>query len=482
MSPAHKLTRSNLNFLEDNLLHQLARHIKQVAPIPDNTISYAGAIALLSGIAGRRYNTPTRTGLNQYVIILGRTGIGKEGAMTGIGSIFSSLGDEGEDLQQRFIGPGYIASGQALIGELAENPNILCSIGEIGHLFRQLSTPQCGPADSLLLRMLLALHNKSGITDSLQSSSWADKNRNLPNIKSPAISILGDSTPRYFYKGMNADMIQQGLYPRLMVFEVEKELPEKPPSNYGSTLELPENVSHRLKLLMTYCQQDEYSICDWQEGAHELLDQYFRDCNKQRAKLANTPAEDILTRSHIKALRLASLFAVCQGKNFTEPRPLITTNHALQAIKIEKFATSGVLDRVAGGAIGTETTERQKLNTLLSWFSHYVDIKNDPRAFENDWGAHGLADIHLVRKRGIIPVALVYPTLSEHNIFDGVKSRRKALCELLLELVQHERLTFIERGDELLQDEKGNELTSGECYQIRDLKPIGSTHIDWNLD
>ena len=471
-----------MNFLEDNLLHQLARHIKQVAPIPDNTISYAGAIALLSGVAGRRFNTPTRTGLNQYVIILGRTGIGKEGAMTGIGSIFASLGEEGEDLQKRFIGPGYIASGQAMIGELAGQPNMLCSIGEIGHLFRQLSSPQCGPADSLLLRMLLTLHNKSGITDWLQSSSWADKKRNLPNIKSPALSILGDSTPRYFYKGMNADMIQQGLYPRLMVFEVEKNLPDRPPSNYGATVELSDNVRRKLSLLMEYCRGGDYNICGWEDGAHELLDQYFRDCNKQRSRLANTPAEDILTRSHIKALRLASLFAVCQGNAFTQDQPIITTSHALQAIKIEKYATSGVLDRVAGGAIGTETTERQKLNTLLTWLKGFVDVETDPNAFEKDWGAHDLEDIRTVRRRGVVPIALIYPALSEHNIFDGIKARRKALSELLLELVQHERLAFIERGDDLLKRQDEKEITSGECYQILNLDPIGATHIDWNLD
>lgn len=468
-------------FLEDNLLHQLAKHIKNVAPIPDPIISYAGAIALLSGITGRRFNTPTRTGLNQYVIILGRTGIGKEGAMTGIGSIFASLSNP-EESQNRFIGPGYIASGQALLGELAENPNMLCSVGEIGHLFRQLSSPNNGPADSLLLRMLLTLHNKSGMNDWLQSSSWADKSRNLSNIKSPALSILGDSTPRYFYKGMTPDMIQQGLYPRLMVFEVEKALPDKPPSNFGNSVDLPDKVSSNLDGLITECLGDRVTICDWTQDAHDLLDTYFHDCNKQRAKLANTCAEDILTRSHIKALRLASLFAICQGQNFKLDSPVITAAHAMQAIKIEKFATGGVLDRVAGGHIGIETTERQKLNTLINWFKYYLDVENAPRAFETDWGKHSLKDIQLVRRRGVLPAAMVYPALSDHTIFEGIQARRKALSGLLQELVHHERLVYIERGDECLKGDNGKELTSGECYQIINLDPIGATHIDWNLD
>ena len=469
--------------LEDNLLHQLAKHIKRVAPIPDPVISYAGAIALLSGIAGRRFNTPTRTGLNQYVIILGRTGIGKEGAMTGIGSIFENLSDT-EGSQNRFVGPGYIASGQAMLAELSEKPNMLCSIGEIGHLFRQLSSPNSGPADSLLLRMLLTLHNKSGANDWLQSSSWADKKRNLPNIKSPALTILGDSTPRYFYKGMNPDMIQQGLYPRLMVFEVDRELPDKPPSNYGATTDLPMSVCNRLEGLISTCQDDadKVSICDWSPDAHELLDNYFYECNKQRSRLSNTPAEDILTRSHIKALRLASLFAVCQGTNYCEKRPVITKGHALQAIKIEKFATGGVLDRVAGGDIGVETTERQKLNTLLEWFKYYLDVENSPNAFENDWGKHSIEDIRLVRKRGVLPAAMIYPALSDHSIFEGIHARRKALTSLLQELVHHERLVFIERGDDCLKDEVGKELTSGECYQIINLDTIGTTKVEWNLD
>ena len=465
---------------DDNLLHQIARHLKRVAPIPDSIISYAGAIALLSGIAGRRYNTPTRTGLNQYVIVLGRTGIGKEGAMTGIGSIFSAMPDPDEE-QRRFIGPGYIASGQALIGELAENPSMVCAIGEIGHLFRQLSSPNCGPADSLLLRMFLTLHNKSGINDWLQSSSWADKKRNLPNIHAPSFSILGDSTPRYFYKGMNADMIQQGLYPRLMVFEVEKDLPSEPPSSYGSTVKFQGVVRDKFIRLLNECRESTITVCDWSNKAKAVLDGYFYECNKQRMKLAHTAAEDILTRSHIKALRLATLFAICQGDNFDTPQPKITESHALQAVRIEKFATGSVLDRVASGSIGIETTERQKLNTLLSWFRTYLDVKNLPNAFEDDWAKHSLAEIQLVRKRGVLPVALIYPAISDHSIFEGVKSRRKMLSELLNELVQHERLTYLERGNEALKTNDGKEITTGECYQIVDLSPIGKVSVDWDI-
>lgn len=468
-------------FLDDNLVHQIAVHINRVAPIPDPVISYAASIALLSGITGRRYNTPTRTGLNQYVVILGRTGIGKEGAMTGIGSVFNSLPEaDAEEYQGNIIGPGYIASGQALLGELAERPSILCPIGEIGHLFRQLSSPNCGPADSLLLRMLLTLHNKSGVNDWLQSSSWADKKKNLPNIKSPNLSILGDSTPRYFYKGMNADMIQQGLYPRLMVFEVDKELPNKPPTSHGSTIKLPDSVVTKLTQLMFNCNTDFTTVCRWQPGAKEILDAYFYECNKQRSKLAHTPAEDILTRSHIKALRLATLFAVCQGEAFKDI-PKITKSHAVKAVSIEKFATGSVLDRVAGGAIGTETTERQKLNTLLSWFRDFIDVKKSPNAFADDWAKHDPKDVHLVRSRGIIPISLIYPMLSDHTIFDDIRARRKMLSSLMIELVHHERLVLMQRGDDALKNEQGEEITGGECYQVLDLSPIGKTTIDWNL-
>ena len=467
--------------LETNLLHQLARHISRVAPIPDPRISYAGAIAMLSGVTGRRFNTPTRTGLNQYVVILGRTGIGKEGAMTGIGSIFGSLADPDEEMKT-FLGPGYIASGQALLGDLAEHNSIVCSIGEIGHLFRQLSTPNCSPADSMLLRMLLTLHNKSGINDWLQSSSWADKKRNLPNIHAPNLAILGDSTPRYFYKGMNPDMIQQGLYPRLMVFEVEKELPEKPPCSYGKSIALPDKVRDRFQTLLNVCHDPKITVCGWTDEAKELLDGYFYDCNKQRQKLAHTAAEDILTRSHIKALRLATLFAICQDQNYTHEKPMIDKTHAIRAINIEKFATGSVLDRVAGGAIGTETTERQKLNTLISWLKHYLDVENSPTAYENDWAKHDLEDIKLVRSRGVVPVALIYPALSDHPIFEGISSRRKVLSNLLIELVHHERLAYVNRGDDCLRNNEGKEITGGECYQILDLSPIGTIHVDWNLD
>ena len=66
-----------------DLLDEIASFIASAAPHPNNEIALAGAIALLSGICGRCYNTYTGAGLNQYILMLASTGMGKEAAASG---------------------------------------------------------------------------------------------------------------------------------------------------------------------------------------------------------------------------------------------------------------------------------------------------------------------------------------------------------------------------------------------------------------
>src|SRR5699024_7716505 len=65
------------------LLGQVADFILAAAPRPVPEIALAGAIGLMSGIAGRAYNV-SNTGLNQYVLLLAPTGTGKEAMASGI--------------------------------------------------------------------------------------------------------------------------------------------------------------------------------------------------------------------------------------------------------------------------------------------------------------------------------------------------------------------------------------------------------------
>jgi hypothetical protein len=95
------------------LVGDIARFIYDQAPRPVPEIALVGAIGLIAGIVGRAYNIEG-LGLNQYILLLGNTGVGKEAIASGVSKLMQSViktvpaaGD--------FIGPGEIASSGALI-------------------------------------------------------------------------------------------------------------------------------------------------------------------------------------------------------------------------------------------------------------------------------------------------------------------------------------------------------------------------------
>jgi len=69
--------------LPPGLVGDLACYFYQTAIRPVPEVAVAAAIAFMGGICGRSFNI-SDTGLNQYIVLLAKTGSGKEGAASGI--------------------------------------------------------------------------------------------------------------------------------------------------------------------------------------------------------------------------------------------------------------------------------------------------------------------------------------------------------------------------------------------------------------
>ena len=94
-------------------------------------IGLAGALGLVAGIVGRAYNI-SGTGLNQYVLLLAPTGTGKEAIASGIDKLMAQV-IRTVPAASDFIGPGEIASAQAIIKYMSKGPTSFVSlVGEFG--------------------------------------------------------------------------------------------------------------------------------------------------------------------------------------------------------------------------------------------------------------------------------------------------------------------------------------------------------------
>lgn len=293
------------------LCGSIAKQIFDNAIRPVREVSIAGAIGLLAGICGRSFNV-SGTGLNAYINIIGKTGIGKEGASSGINRIISACSEKMPTFEM-ILGPSIFASGQGLLKILDSKKCFLSVIGEIGLYLKQMCDPRANTAQIMLQKMLLDLYVKSGHNEKIQPMVYADTSKNTQVIRSPAISILGDSTPHSFFEGLTTDHIASGLVPRFLSIIYEGERPSK--NENANKTPLPESIRNRLVSLAEKSFRIEQGnskpiqiILDSQ--AKELLDLFDKQADQNIRNSENDTIAELWTRAHLKALKLAALLSV----------------------------------------------------------------------------------------------------------------------------------------------------------------------------
>ena len=338
----------------EGLVGEVAKFFYNSSPRPSVEIAVTGAIGFLAGICGRAYNI-SRTGLNQYLLLLAQTGTGKESMATGIDKLLHEMIKQVPAVNN-FVGPAEIASGQALLKYIANTSTCFVSIvGEFGLKLQQLASIKASPSEVMLKRVLLDLYNKSGNNKILRSSIYADKDKNTESIMSPSLTILGESTPESFYCALTNDLIADGLLPRFTIVEYFGNRPQlnKNHDSYKPSVEMIASLCE----LSAYCLQLMHSniVVDVLQEPDATI--FFDRIDKESTDKINTSKEDVIrhlwNRAHIKTLKLASLIAV--GINPTNP--VINLPTAKWAYELIARDICNLTKRFEKGEIGRSSEE-----------------------------------------------------------------------------------------------------------------------------
>lgn len=333
--------------LPPGLVGQLAQYIysSSVRPVPE--VALTAALALTAGVCSRAYNI-SGTGLNQYLILLAGTGIGKEGASNGIDRLMDAVRPTVPMVNQ-FMGPGAFASGQALVKVLDEKPCFLSVMGEFGLTLQQLCDPRANPAQIMLKKILLDVYNKSGWYNELKGSAYSDTDKNTKFVRAPNISILGESTPETFFGNLESIHIAEGLVPRFSIVEYTGKRPARN-RNAGFAPD-PQLVQQLTDLVVTSLTTSNNGHCvnvPMTESATALSDSY----DKEVDKIMNSAQADIdrqlYNRAHVKVLKLSALLAV--GVN--PYNPVVTDDLVEWAIAFTRKEIKVMVDRFHSGEMG----------------------------------------------------------------------------------------------------------------------------------
>jgi hypothetical protein len=348
-----------------------------------------GAIGLMAGLVGRQYNV-SGVGLNHYLILLAKTGTGKEGIVGGIDRLTNAV-RKSVPMVDNFSGPSAFASGPALVKYMSESPCFLSVLGEFGLTLQQICDPKAMGAHVSLRHALLDLYQKSGWHSTLKASVYSDKEKNTDLVRSPALSVLGESTPETFLEGLSEHHIADGLIPR---FTIREYTGNRPYLNENNGFPPAESLIRSLTDLVTIVltmQANEAHVDVVLDAKSKVLSDAFE---KETTDLINNSSNQLLTqlwnRAHLKVLKLAALIAV--GCNYNAP--VITERHFNWAMAFVKQDIATLLNRFEKGEVGNGESKQEadfirKVNEYFtkkpkSLFKKFHDRKVIPASWMRD--------------------------------------------------------------------------------------------------
>lgn len=352
------------------LIGEIAHFIYQAAPRPVPEIALAGAIGLMAGICGRAYNV-SNTGLNQYILLLAKTGMGKEGMAQGIDKLMNAIRLQ-VPTSSNFIGPSHLPSGQGLKKYIHRKSQCFVSIiGEFGLALQNISNPRASSHEFELQRTLLELYHKSGANDAYRGSAYSDLEKNTEATMSPAFTLLGETVPQTFYSILNEDMITTGLLPRFLLIEYNGNRPKynKNHSNILPPFQLIEKLSSLVANVEMIMHAKRVITIKFTQEAEKMSDDFDNYADNMMNRSNDEVILHLWNRAHLKAMKFAGLIAV--GCNMSDPQ--IEVSCIQLAINMVQKDIKDLLNKFEKGEIGSNTQEMKQDAELIRFIKEYIN-------------------------------------------------------------------------------------------------------------
>lgn len=201
------------------LVEDLIDWICSSAEQPSRTLAMAAVLPFVASLAGARYSAGSRdTRPNIYTVALAESGFGKEHARSQIKRIL--MADQG--MFADFSGPARIMSASALREVLEAHPSVNCQIDEFGGFIRNITDRKAGSHQQAISTDLRDYYSAS----STFFEGAAYRGSPPKRIYNPNLCIHGTSTPDQFWSALSSASAEDGLLPRLILFQVSGPKPE----------------------------------------------------------------------------------------------------------------------------------------------------------------------------------------------------------------------------------------------------------------
>lgn len=205
---------------------ELAAAIYGMSLYPRRRVAISSALAVMSLICGRSWHLGSM-GLNLYIILLGKTGLGKSDGINGAYRTLQQLDRYRQNLDptQQFLPKlrKEFVSKQGMHRDLVEYKSILYVIDEVQIRLASMLSAHSSSPDHGIKSFLTAAYTESGPFGVLAPAVYSKKDASLPSVDRPNLGLYGLGVPNQFWSTVNYEHLQDGFLNRLVLLECPEE-------------------------------------------------------------------------------------------------------------------------------------------------------------------------------------------------------------------------------------------------------------------
>ena len=321
-------------------LAELTRAVWNASPHPNIVVSTTTALALVAGVAGRRFNW-NGDGVNLYISLLMESGMGKDIISQFITFVLLRNAGRTDYLNaSAFMGAKRFTGPKSLQNLLEKKRSNVCVFNEAGFMYGSSAGDGVG-----LQRIILDLFTKSGATGTTAAEEYSDSENSTEVLYSPALTIVNESTPSTFLNVMSKRRAEEsGEFGRMLLFRVAE---KKSYFNRHKKLDLEDELYEKLANLIQFCletQEDDNPLpvilrSENEDRMYKLSEHYTDLYNETREE--DPLRATTYSRAFQKICRLAAVSAIIDHDGPYE-KLVVGKKHIDWAIQVIEFEQSCV--------------------------------------------------------------------------------------------------------------------------------------------
>ena len=296
-------------------INDLMNYTLRTAYYPNRALAFAGALAMLAHLTGRRFKDQRGSRFNIYLLALAKSGVGKEhprGTNIDLATQMAFISELGDTF----------ASGEGLEDSMCLSPSMLYQVDEIDYLFNTVKLKDSRAEQ--INSMLLKLYSESKTTHIMRKKAIQ---RGAPPVGTaivqPHLTMFGTATPKFFYQSLTERTMENGLLARCIVLEAG----ERGTAGEPHEEDFPESVIDTVRNLIRIGHENNLTgefprplvlqeNPDATNRIREILgyaDEEYRKASERGDDSANA----LWARAGEKVLKLAAIYAI--SENAVEP-------------------------------------------------------------------------------------------------------------------------------------------------------------------